>query len=216
MQKILIPTLSEAERTEILAVANLIKHEVNVKEIEFIDDASGILVKQIKPNFRTLGPKYGKQMKDIATVINDFTQQDIQALERQGTKEITLDGKVLTLTLDDVEITSQDIEGWLVASSSTGLVVALDATITDELRAEGIARELVNRIQNLRKDTGLEVTDSIRIRLQKQDTLEKAVRANEAYIKAETLANEILFADTLQGEEVAFDDIVTKIVVEKA
>ena len=215
LQKILIPTLSEAERTEILAVANLIKHEVNVKEIEFIDDASGILVKQIKPNFRTLGPKYGKQMKDIAAVINDFTQQEIQALERQGTKEITLDGKVLTLTLDDVEITSQDIEGWLVASSSTGLVVALDATITDELRAEGIARELVNRIQNLRKDTGLEVTDRIRIRLQKQDTLEKAVRANEAYIKAETLANEILFADTLQGEEVAFDDIVTKIAVEK-
>ena len=215
LQKILIPTLSEAERTEILAVANLIKHEVNVKEIEFIDDASGILVKQIKPNFRTLGPKYGKQMKDIATVINDFTQQDIQALERQGTKEITLDGKVLTLTLDDVEITSQDIEGWLVASSSTGLVVALDATITDELRAEGIARELVNRIQNLRKDTGLEVTDRIQIFLQKQDTLEKAVRANEAYIKAETLANEILFADTLQGEEVAFDDIVTKIAVEK-
>ena len=216
LQKILIPTLSEAERTEILAVANLIKHEVNVKDIEFIDDASGILVKQIKPNFRTLGPKYGKQMKDIAVVINDFTQQDIQALERQGTKEITLDGKVLTLTLDDVEITSQDIEGWLVASSSTGLVVALDATITDELRAEGIARELVNRIQNLRKDTGLEVTDRIRILLQKQDTLEKAVRANEAYIKAETLANEILFGDTLQGEEVAFDDIVTKIVVEKA
>ena len=216
LQKILIPTLSEAERTEILAVANLIKHEVNVKEIEFIDDASGILVEQIKPNLRTLGPKYGKQMKDIALVINDFTQQDIQALERQGTKEITLDGKVLTLTLDDVEITSQDIEGWLVASSSTGLVVALDATITDELRAEGIARELVNRIQNLRKDTGLEVTDRIQIFLQKQDTLEKAVRANEAYIKAETLANEILFADTLQGEEVAFDDIVTKIGIQKA
>jgi len=216
LQKILIPTLSEAEKAEILAVANLIKHEVNVKEIEFIDDASGILVKQIKPNFRTLGPKFGKQMKDIAAVINGFTQQDIQAFERQGTKEITLDGEKLTLTLDDVEITSQDIEGWLVASSSTGLVVALDATITDELRAEGIARELVNRIQNLRKDTGLEVTDRIRIRLQQQDTLEKAVRTNEAYIKAETLANEILFADTLQGEEVAFDDIVTKIVVEKA
>lgn len=216
LQKILIPTLSEAERTEILAVANLIKHEVNVKEIEFIDDASGILVKQIKPNFRTLGPKYGKQMKDIAVVINDFTQQDIQALERQGTKEITLDGKVLTLTLDDVEITSQDIEGWLVASSSTGLVVALDATITDELRAEGIARELVNRIQNLRKDTGLEVTDRIQIFLQKQDTLEKAVRANEVYIKAETLANEILFAGNLQGEEVVFDDIVTKIGIQKA
>ena len=215
LQKILIPTLSEAEKAEILAVANLIKHEVNVKEIEFIDDASGILVKQIKPNFRTLGPKFGKQMKDIAAVINGFTQQDIQAFERQGTKEITLDGEKLTLTLDDVEITSQDIEGWLVASSSTGLVVALDATITDELRAEGIARELVNRIQNLRKDTGLEVTDRIRILLQQQDTLEKAVRANEAYIKAETLANEILFADTLQGEEIAFDDIVTKIVVEK-
>ena len=215
LQKILIPTLSEAEKAEILAVANLIKHEVNVKEIEFIDDASGILVKQIKPNFRTLGPKYGKQMKDIAVVINDFTQQDIQALERQGSKELTIDGKALTLTLEDVEITSQDIEGWLVASSSTGLVVALDATITDELRAEGIARELVNRIQNLRKDTGLEVTDRIRILLQQQDTLEKAVRANEAYIKAETLANEILFADTLQLEEVAFDDIVTKIAVEK-
>ena len=216
LQKILIPTLSEAEKAEILAVANLIKHEVNVKEIEFIDDASGILVKQIKPNFRTLGPKFGKQMKDIAAVINDFTQQDIQAFERQGTKEITLAGQTLTLDLTDVEITSQDIEGWLVASSSTGLVVALDATITDELRAEGIARELVNRIQNIRKDTGLEVTDRICILLQQQDTLEQAVRANETYIKAETLANEILFADTLQGEEVAFDDIVTKIAVEKA
>ena len=216
LQKILIPTLSEAEKAEILAVANLIKHEVNVKEIEFIDDASGILVKQIKPNFRTLGPKFGKQMKDIAAVINDFTQQDIQAFERQGTKEITLAGQTLTLDLTDVEITSQDIEGWLVASSSTGLVVALDATITDELRAEGIARELVNRIQNIRKDTGLEVTDRICILLQQQDTLEQAVRANETYIKAETLANKILFADTLQGEEVAFDDIVTKIVVEKA
>ena len=163
LQKILIPTLSEAEKAEILAVANLIKHEVNVKEIEFIDDASGILVKQIKPNFRTLGPKYGKQMKDIAAVINGFTQQDIQAFERQGTKEITLDGEKLTLTLDDVEITSQDIEGWLVASSSTGLVVALDATITDELRAEGIARELVNRIQNIRKDNDYEITDRIKI-----------------------------------------------------
>ena len=216
LQKILIPTLSEAEKAEILAVANLIKHEVNVKEIEFIDDASGILVKQIKPNFRTLGPKFGKQMKDIAVVINDFTQQDIQDFERQGTKEITLAGQTLTLDLTDVEISSQDIEGWLVASSSTGLVVALDATITDELRAEGIARELVNRIQNIRKDTGLEVTDRIRIRLQQQGALEQAVRANEAYIKAETLANRILFADTLQGEEVAFDDIVTKIVVEKA
>ena len=216
LQKILIPTLSETEKAEILAVANLIKHEVNVKEIEFIDDASGILVKQIKPNFRTLGPKFGKQMKDIAAVINDFTQQDIQAFERQGTKEITLAGQTLTLDLTDVEITSQDIEGWLVASSSTGLVVALDATITDELRAEGIARELVNRIQNIRKDTGLEVTDRIRVLLQQQDTLEQAVRANETYIKEETLANEILFADTLQGEEVAFDDIVTKIAVEKA
>ena len=163
LQKILIPTLSEAEKAEILAVANLIKHEVNVKEIEFIDDASGILVKQIKPNFRALGPKFGKQMKDIAAVINGFTQQDIQAFERQGTKEITLDGEKLTLTLDDVEITSQDIAGWLVASSSTGLVVALDATITDELRAEGIARELVNRIQNIRKDNDYEITDRIKI-----------------------------------------------------
>ena len=215
LQKILIPTLNKEERAEILAVANLIKHEVNVKEIEFIDDASGILVKQIKPNFRTLGPKFGKQMKDIAAVINNFTQQDIQELERQGTKKITLDKEPLTLTLDDVEITSQDIEGWLVASSSTGLVVALDATISEELRAEGIAREIVNRIQNLRKDTGLEVTDRIRIRLQKQNTLENAVHVNEDYIKAETLANEILFADTLPGEEVAFDDIVTKIRIEK-
>ncbi|MDO4880853.1 MAG: isoleucine--tRNA ligase [Capnocytophaga sp.] len=216
LQKILIPTLNETERAEILAVANLIKQEVNVKEIQFIDDASGILVKQIKPNFRTLGPKFGKQMKDIATIINDFSQQDIQALERQGTKEITLAGQTLSLDLTDVEITSQDIEGWLVASSSTGLVVALDATITEELRAEGIARELVNRIQNLRKDSGLEVTDRIRILLQEQDLLEEAIRTNEAYIKSETLADEICFKEALVGEEVAFDDIVTKIIIEKA
>ena len=166
---------SKQQKEEILAVSDLIKHEVNVKEIELLEDASDILVKQIKPNFKTLGPRFGKDMKAIANAVINFNAEDINKIEQSGVLDIEINGKNITLALDDVEITSQDIEGWLVANEGS-LTVALDVTITDDLRKEGIARELVNRIQNLRKDSGFEVTDRIDVALQKDDKIVNAVR----------------------------------------
>ena len=216
LQKIMIPIANAAERAEIEAVANLIKHEVNVKEIELLEDASGILVKQIKPNFKTLGPKFGKDMKAIATAVQEFGQQEIAQFEKAQTYSLQLPNKTVTLSLDDVEISTQDIEGWLVATAGS-LLVALDIHITPELRQEGIARELVNRIQNIRKDNDYDITDRIQIRLQAQPALKEAVTANEAYIKNETLTDSITFVESLpEGEEIAFDEVTTRIVVVKS
>ncbi|WP_404811865.1 isoleucine--tRNA ligase [Capnocytophaga canimorsus] len=214
LQKIMIPVSNEAEKREIEAVADLIKSEVNVKEIELLEDASGILVKQIKPNFKTLGPRFGKDMKLVVAQIQNFTQEDIQNIEKNREIIIKLEEKDVTLSIEDVEITTQDIEGWLVASSGN-LLVALDIHITDELRKEGIARELVNRIQNIRKDSGFDVTDKINICIQKQKAVEEAVSDNLEYIKSETLTSELTFAENVSGEPIEFDDIVTKISVEK-
>ncbi|MFJ1389330.1 isoleucine--tRNA ligase [Capnocytophaga canimorsus] len=214
LQKIMIPISNEAEKREIEAVADLIKSEVNVKEIELLEDASGILVKQIKPNFKTLGPRFGKDMKLVVAQIQNFTQEDIQNIEKNREIIIKLEEKDVTLSIEDVEITTQDIEGWLVASSGN-LLVALDIHITDELRKEGIARELVNRIQNIRKDSGFDVTDKINICIQKQKVVEEAVSDNLEYIKSETLTSELTFAESVSGEPIEFDDIVTKISVEK-
>ena len=216
LQKIMIPIANATERAEIEAVANLIKHEVNVKEIELLEDASGILVKQIKPNFKTLGPKFGKDMKAIATAVQEFGQQEIAQFEKAQTYSLQLPDKTVTLSLDDVEISTQDIEGWLVATAGS-LLVALDIHITPELRQEGIARELVNRIQNIRKDNDYDITDRIQIRLQAQPALKAAVTANEAYIKNETLTDSISFVESLpEGEEIAFDEVTTRIVVAKS
>ena len=216
LQKIMIPIANAAERAEIEAVANLIKHEVNVKEIELLEDASGILVKQIKPNFKTLGPKFGKDMKAIATAVQEFGQQEIAQFEKAQTYSLQLPDKTVTLSLDDVEISTQDIEGWLVATAGS-LLVALDIHITPELRQEGIARELVNRIQNIRKDNDYDITDRIQIRLQAHPVLQAAVTANEAYIKNETLTDSITFVESLpEGEEIAFDEVTTRIVVAKS
>lgn len=215
LQKIMIPIANDTERAEIEAVANLIKHEVNVKEIELLEDASGILVKQIKPNFKTLGPKFGKDMKAIATAVQQFGQAEIAQFEKAQTYNLQLPDKAVTLSLDDVEISTQDIEGWLVATAGS-LLVALDIHITPELRQEGIARELVNRIQNIRKDNDYDITDRIQIRLQAQPALQAAVTANEAYIKNETLTDSISFVESLpEGEEIAFDEVTTRIVVAK-
>lgn len=214
LQKIMIPISNEAEKREIEAVADLIKSEVNVKEIELLEDASGILVKQIKPNFKTLGPRFGKDMKLVVAAVQQFTQEDIQSIEKEGQIIVKLAEKDVTLSVEDVEITTQDIEGWLVASSGN-LLVALDIHITDELRKEGIARELVNRIQNIRKDSGFDVTDKINICIQKQKAVEEAVSDNLEYIKSETLTSELTFAENVSGEPIEFDDIVTKISVEK-
>lgn len=216
LQKIMIPIANATERAEIEAVANLIKHEVNVKEIELLEDASGILVKQIKPNFKTLGPKFGKDMKAIATAVQAFGQEEIAQFEKAQTYSLQLPDKAVTLSLDDVEISTQDIEGWLVATAGS-LLVALDIHITPELRQEGIARELVNRIQNIRKDNDYDITDRIQIRLQAQPALQAAVIANEAYIKNETLTDSITFVESLpEGEEIAFDEVTTRIVVAKS
>jgi isoleucyl-tRNA synthetase len=215
LQKIMIPVSSESQKNEILAVADLIKSEVNIKEIEVLEDASDILVKQIKPNFKVLGPRFGKDMKAVAQVVNNFTADDIKKIEQNGTLDVEVNGKNITLERTDVEITSQDIEGWLVANEGA-LTVALDVTISDDLRKEGIARELINRIQNLRKDSGFEVTDRIDVTLQKDENIINAVDANMTYIKTETLTNELEIIDKLEdGIEIAFDDVNTKLFIQK-
>ncbi|MEQ6124911.1 isoleucine--tRNA ligase [Pseudotenacibaculum sp. MALMAid0570] len=215
LQKIMIPVDSNQQKEEILAVADLIKHEVNIKEIELLDDAADILVKQIKPNFKVLGPKFGKDMKLISNAIQNFTKEDIAKVEKEGKIPVELDGKIITLELADVEISSKDIEGWLVANEGA-LTVALDVTISDELKEEGIARELVNRIQNARKDSGFEVTDKIKLTVLKFDTLEQSVYNNKDYIMAETLTSELMFADAISdGIDVEFDGIKSKILIQK-
>jgi isoleucyl-tRNA synthetase len=215
LQKIMIPVLDEASRREIEAVSDLIKSEVNVKEIELIDEESGILVKQIKPDFKKLGPRFGKDMKGIAAVIQQFGQEEISTLEKDHEISVSFNEKNVKLTLSDVVISSQDIEGWLVANAD-GITVALDVTISDTLRNEGIARELVNRIQNLRKDSGFEVTDRVEVTLQNNENLKTAVSQNIAYIKQETLTEVLEFeAEVENGIEIAFDNIVTKLSIKK-
>ena len=215
LQKIMIPILDENQRAEIEAVSDLIKAEVNVKEIELLDDASGVLVKQIKPNFKALGPRFGKDMGLISKAIQSFTPEQINEIDANGELSLVIAGKSILLSLEDVEISSQDIPGWLVANAN-GITVALDITLTPELINEGIARELVNRIQNLRKDSGFEVTDKIKVQLIKEPTLEKAVAANENYIKSETLTNVLEFVSEFEnGTEIEFDQIKTKILISK-
>ncbi len=215
LQKVMIPILDETQRAEIEAVSDLIKAEVNVKEIELLDDASGVLVKQIKPNFKALGPRFGKDMGLISSEIQKFSQEQINEIDAKGELSLVISGKSIILTSQDVEISSQDIPGWLVANSN-GITVALDIKISEELKQEGIARELVNRIQNIRKDSGFEVTDKIKVQIQRNGELEQAIKNNESYIKDETLTEELNFTDNLEsGIEIEFDDIKTKILISK-
>ena len=216
LQKIMIPVSSATQKEEILAISDLIKHEVNVKEIELLEDASDILVKQIKPNFKALGPRFGKEMKQIANQINNLQSSDIKQIEEKGVLSIEINGKSINLERDDVEITSQDIEGWLVANEGS-VTVALDVTISDALKEEGIARELVNRIQNLRKDSGFELTDRIEVFLQADTQIENAIKQNLDYIKLETLTEELqLVAQLDKGTEVSFDTVNTKLYIQKS
>ena len=216
LQKIMIPVSSATQKEEILAISDLIKHEVNVKEIELLEDASDILVKQIKPNFKALGPRFGKEMKQIANLINNLQSSDIKQIEEKGVLSIEINGKSINLERNDVEITSQDIEGWLVANQGS-VTVALDVTISDALKEEGIARELVNRIQNLRKDSGFELTDRIEVFLQADTQIENAIKQNLDYIKLETLTEELqLVAQLDKGTEVSFDTVNTKLYIQKS
>ena len=215
LQKIMIPVNSLAQKEEILAISDLIKHEVNVKQVELLEDASDILVKQLKPNFKSLGPRFGKDMKLIANIIQGLQANDIKQIEEKGGLDIEINGKSIRLQFDDVEITSQDIEGWLVANQGA-MTVALDVTISEPLRAEGIARELVNRIQNLRKDSGFEVTDRIEVFLQADENIENAIKLNLEYIKIETLTDELHLVEQLdKGIEVSFDAISSKLHIQK-
>ncbi len=215
LQRIMIPVLDEQQRAEIEAVEDLIKSEVNVKEIELIDDASGLLIKQVKPNFKVLGPRFGKDMKAVTNVIEQFSPEDISTIEIEGKITVKVNGKMINLVSEEMVITSQDIEGWLVASSRN-ITVALDVNISEELKKEGIARELVNRIQNLRKDSGFEVTDTIDVFIQKDGVIEDAILENINYIKNETLIVNLELASTVAvGTDIEFDNVTTKLFIKK-
>jgi len=216
LQKLMIPASDEKMKLQINAIKDLVLSEVNVKELDFMSENSNILVKEIKANFKTLGPKHGKQMKAIAAAISTFEQQDIKKLEQTGSYTLTIDGKELGITTDDVIISSQDIPGLLVANNK-GITVALDITMDETLIEEGIARELVNRIQNIRKDSGLEVTDRIRLSITKHAKISAAIATNNKYICEETLADEIVIVDNepKNGVAIEFDDIKTYIALIK-
>ncbi|TVQ93300.1 MAG: isoleucine--tRNA ligase [Bacteroidetes bacterium] len=219
LQKIMVPVLDEKFRQQLQGVEQLILSEVNVKELEYLTDTAGVLVKKIKPNFKTLGPKYGKLMKQISGAIATFSQEDIAIIESQGSYTIKIDDQNIELKAEDVEILSEDIPGWLVASEGR-ITVALDITITDELKHEGIARELINRIQNLRKEKGFEVTDKIELSVQKHSKITDAILNNNEYICSETLAVKLNYSEVLEDplkvEVDITEDIKTFVLVKKA
>ena len=216
LQKIMIPASDAKMKAQINAIKDLVLSEVNVKELEFMSEDSDILVKEIKANFKALGPKYGKHMKAIAAVISAFNQEDILKLEKENSYRIDADGTEIEISTDDVFISSQDIPGLLVANNK-GMTVALDVSINEELLEEGIARELINRIQNMRKDAGLEVTDRITLSIAHNDKIESAIASNKTYICGETLADDILICneEPKNAIPVEFDEIKTYIAFTK-
>ncbi len=215
LSRILIPVLDTDFRRQMEEVEDIILSEVNVKGIEYIDDTSGVLVKKIKPNFRKLGKQYGPMMKDISKAVAQMGQEEINRLEQEQRYELALPQERIMLTTEDVEITSEDIPGWSVAREGN-VTVALDITITEELRQEGLARDLVNRIQNLRKDQGLDVQDKIRVKIERGDALlNDTVLSYKDYICQETQALELSTVDTLStGTSLEIDDLSVKILVE--
>ena len=200
LNKMMLPLTYPGMKEQVEAVKALVLNEVNVKEIEYITDTAGILVKRIKPNFKTLGPRFGKQMKEVSGFINGLSQEQIAAFEKAGSYDIIVEGANISLGLEDVEIISEDIPGWLVANEGT-LTVALDINITDELRQEGMARELINRIQNIRKESGFEVTDKIEVLLERHDLISEAVESHANYIGSQTLAKSVLLTDKLDKQD---------------
>jgi isoleucyl-tRNA synthetase len=215
LQKIMIPVLSDQDRSDLEGVKDLILSEINVKEMQLLDDASGVIVKSAKPNFKVLGPKYGKEMGKIAGKVNQLAADDIQKLEKEGQISLDVGDKTITLTKDEVDITAKEIKGWTIAQQGD-VLVALDINITDDLKQEGLARDLVNRIQNYRKDSGLEVTDRIDLYLQNNDTLKQAVEAMSEYIKSETLTDNIHWIDELtDGVDLDIDGVQSKMRLSK-
>ncbi|HVN58494.1 MAG TPA: isoleucine--tRNA ligase [Bacteroidales bacterium] len=217
LAKILVPVTEESFRQRFEAVKNLILAEVNVKEVEYIDDTAGILVKKIKPNFKALGPKYGRLMKEISSAVSVMGQHDIAAFEKSGKASLNVNGTAVDLALDDVEIISEDIPGLQVANEGK-LTVALDVTVTDELRYEGIAREFVNRIQNIRKESGFDVTDKITVLIGDHEFIREAVKRHSAYIGSQTLATTVSVVPSLSGpsvRDIDIDDVTVKIQVSR-
>jgi isoleucyl-tRNA synthetase len=196
LQKIMVPVLDEQFAQQIKVVQNLILAEVNVKELELLTDTEGVIKKKIKANFKTLGPKYSKLMKQIAAEIAKMTSADIARFEREGSYTLTIGDETIVLAPEDAEITAEDIEGLLVANEGK-LTVALDVNVTPQLKEEGIAREFINRIQNIRKDSGFDVTDKIRVFINRQDTINSAVENFGEYIGQQTLAVEVALTEGL-------------------
>ena len=199
LNKLMIPVLNNGFQEKVKAVKDLILTEINVKEIEFLPDTSSILVKRIKPNFKTLGPRFGKLMKTISAEIGKMSREDIAGFEKEGEWKLNIPGQEITLLPGDVEITTEDIPGWLVASDGN-LTIALDVTVTEELRQEGIAREFVNRIQHYRKESGFDVTDKIRILIMKHASIDAAVLQHRDYICSQTLASRLDLVEEMDKE----------------
>ncbi|HML63678.1 MAG TPA: isoleucine--tRNA ligase [Dysgonomonas sp.] len=214
LTQIMIPVLNDQQGKDLDAVRELILNEVNVKELKHVDNAAGILVKKVKPDFKKLGPRYGKIMKQLAAEVQGMSQEAIATFEKEEKYTFDIDGQAATIELADVEIISEDIPGWLVANAGK-LTVALDVTITGDLRKEGIARELVNRIQNIRKSSGLEITDRINIKLTDLEQIRETVSEYNNYIASQVLADKIELLESVDGQNIDMDDYILQISVEK-
>ncbi len=212
LQAIMIPAVDEQQKAHIEAVQSLIMHEVDVKEVRFVE-GNGMLVKKVKCNFRTMGKKFGKLMKGIAAYMNNISQEEIATLENTGALTLNIEGQEVVVDKEDVEIFSDDIPGWLVANEGN-LTVALEIELTDELRNEGMARELINRIQKIRKETGLEITDRIKVTVAPNAQTDAAIENFGDFIKAQVLADEITIAEN-DGVNVEFDDFKLNVKVVK-
>jgi isoleucyl-tRNA synthetase len=216
LARIMIPVPDKYFKDKFEAVKDLVLAEVNVKSVEYIDDTASILVKKIKPNFKTLGPRYGKLMKEISNAVSAFTPKEIVAFENSGSHQIMINGQQIVLMSDDVEIISEDIPGWQVANDGK-LTVALDITVSDDLRYEGIAREFVNRIQNIRKDTGFDVTDKINVLIEDHDFVREAIKRHAAYIASQTLATKVELTSSFSEnvKDIEIDEIEIRVEVRK-
>jgi len=214
LMQIMIPILNDKQEQDIEAVRDLILNEVNVKELKYVGGSEGIFVKKVKPDFKKLGPRYGKIMKQLAVEVQNMPQDAIAAFEKEGSYTFDVEGQAATIELADVEIISEDIPGWLVASAGK-LTVALDVTITDDLRKEGIARELVNRIQNIRKSSGFDITDRINIKISDQEQIRSTVSEYKEYIASQVLADNIELGNVENGQEIDMDDYILQVSVDK-
>jgi isoleucyl-tRNA synthetase len=217
LSKILVPVPDRSFKEKFESVKNLILTEVNVKEVEYIDDTSSLLVKKIKPNFKELGPRYGKLMKEISSTITSLTQQEIVSFENTGIQSFYINGEPINLTLEDVEIMSEDIPGWQVTNDGK-LTVALDVNVTDDLKYEGIAREFVNRIQNIRKESGFDVTDKIDVLIEENDLIIEAVKRHSSYIASQTLASSVTIVSSITDKkikEIDIDEVMVRILVRR-